>query len=63
MDPEKLKTLRETTMEHQRRELDKTAHFAKLGKAFARGSSAILSPTGRGRSNILSPSGRGAYNR
>jgi hypothetical protein len=63
MDPEKLKVLKETILETQRRESDKTAHFAKLGKAFARGGSAILSPTGRGRNNMLSPSGRGAYNR
>ena len=63
MDPEKLRILKEAEMESQRRESDKTAHFAKLGKAFARGGSAILSPVGRGRSSILSPSGRGAIKR
>ena len=47
MDADQLRKLKESQDETAKHELNKTAHFAKLGKTFARGS-ALLSPGGRG---------------
>ena len=50
LDAEQLRRLKESQDVAAKHESSKTAHFAKLGKAFARGSS-LLSPGGRGRGN------------
>ena len=66
MDSDQLRRLKETEEETAKHETSKTAHFAKLGKAFARGGSLLFSPTGgRGTGGggrggaLMSPTGRG----
>jgi hypothetical protein len=63
LDPNQLRQTKESEESEQKHDADKVAHFAKLGKSFARGGSSLLSPTagrggGRG-AGIFSPGGRG----
>jgi len=72
LDTAQLRLSKEAEENIQKHEFDKTTHFAKLGKSFARGGASLLSPSagrgsGRGSGGMFSPTssggtgGRGKY--